>query len=294
MKSTKKIRENLNTYEREYLFIYKNRRHGIISKITETTVIYYHKNICEKYKIPYKPLAAIRNTYMNTVSDIERNAGNNDKYTEILTDHTLDIHYKNYVSIDISNANYTISNGDANSYYYGYIKFTSPKGNTYFFTGYSPSGDWNGYFVPTASGLALNCEYGGRKTFLLNTEKKSKLVENESLMLSDVFFNKYLKQASVNYTYKGIKFTGNGNKKYTITIPNLYHKEVSNFGKISENYSQSGQSSSGQWECISVGSNGYYWLKNQKNREATNVAIDEKNNITITYNDMTIQINVNK
>ena len=201
---------------------------------------------------------------------------------------------KDYVSIDISNANYTISNGDANSYYYGYIKFTSPKGNTYFFTGYSPSGDWNGYFVPTASGLALNCEYGGRKTFLLNTEKKSKLVENESLMLSDVFFNKYLKQASVNYTYKGIKFTGNGNKKYTITIPNLYHKEVSNFGKISENYSQSGQSSSGQWECISVGSNGYYWLKNQKNREATNVAIDEKNNITITYNDMTIQINVNK
>ena len=201
---------------------------------------------------------------------------------------------KDYVSIDISNANYTISNGDANSYYYGYIKFTSPKGNTYFFTGYSPSGDWNGYFVPTASGLALNCEYGGRKTFLLNTEKKSKLVENESLMLSDVFFNKYLKQASVNYTYKGIKFTGNGNKKYTITIPNLYHKEVSNFGKISENYSQSGQSSSGQWECISVGSNGYYWLKNQKNREVTNVAIDEKNNMTITYNDMTIQINVNK
>lgn len=102
LKSTKKIRENLNTYEREYLFIYKNRRHGIISKITETTVIYYHKNICEKYKIPYKPLAAIRNTYMNTVSDIERNAGNNDKYTEILTDHTLDIHYKNYVSIDIT------------------------------------------------------------------------------------------------------------------------------------------------------------------------------------------------
>lgn len=35
-------------------------------------------------------------------------------------------------------------------------------------------------------------------------------------------------------------------------------------------------------------------LKIKKNREATNVAIDEKNNMTITYNDMTIQINVNK
>ncbi len=102
LESTKELRENLNTYEKEYLFIYKSRRHGIISKINECSIAHYHQTICEKYKIPYKPLAAVRNMYMNTVSDIERNAGNNDKHTELLTDHTLDIHYKNYVSVDIT------------------------------------------------------------------------------------------------------------------------------------------------------------------------------------------------
>lgn len=233
------------------------------------------------------------NNYRNIPAYLA-NYANKPSGTYSLDGMTVKVISKDYVSIDISGVNYTISNGDANSYYYGYIKFIAPNGNIYFFTGYSPYGDWNGYFVPTASGLELNCEYNGRKTFLLNTEKKSKLVENESLMLSDVFFNKYLKQGNVNYSYKGIKFTGNGNKIYTITIPNPYKKEVSNTGMISETYNESGRISSGKWECISIGNNGYYWLRNQKERQATNVSIDEKNNMTITYNDMIIHINVNK
>lgn len=197
-----------------------------------------------------------------------------------------------YVSIDLSKAGLVISKGDENSYGYGYVRVTAPNGNKYIFTGYAPEGNYDGYFVPTADGMILNCEYGGRKKFLLDTSKRTTLADNEAVMLSELFFDKYLKQSKVNYSYKGIGFTGNGKGVYTITIPNGAKKAVSNMADIHESYSESGSMDSGKWQCVTVGSNGYYWLCERQGKSFSQTIIDEYSNMTLRYNDMTINVRV--
>ena len=74
------------------------------------------------------------NNYRNIPAYLA-NYANKPSGTYSLDGMTVKVISKDYVSIDISGVNYTISNGAANSYYYGYIKFIAPNGNIYFFTG---------------------------------------------------------------------------------------------------------------------------------------------------------------
>ena len=203
-------------------------------------------------------------------------------------------HSDSYVELDISNAKeYQLSKGynEPNEYGYGYVKIVSPNNNTYYFTGFSTYGDWNGYFVPTGKGLELNCEYSGRKRFLLNSSGRSAFVKDEAVMLSDIFFNEYLKQSNVNWSKKGISFTGKKNE-YTVSINVPKYVDLDHSGHISEEYDEIGNGSSMRWNVISVnhGEYEYYW----NNANAEEIAILENGNQKITYNDKIIYINVNK
>ncbi len=194
-----------------------------------------------------------------------------------------------YVEIDLTYADYSISQGGEDTYGYGSIKIVSPKGNTYFFTGYSYLGDWNGYFTPTGRGLKLNCEYNGRKEFLLNTENKPKLVDYEAISLDDVFFNKYLKQSKVNWTYKEIKFNGDGKGNYYIKIPKGISNDIDNTKNISDSYSEYGRGDSGLWDVLSEdgGKHEYYW---KTGGGILSYEIGVNCERTITYKDKVIHI----
>ncbi len=194
-----------------------------------------------------------------------------------------------YVELDLTHADYIISQGGEDTYGYGSIKIVSPSGNTYFFTGYNPLGDWNGYFVPTGRGLKLNCEYNGRKEFLLNTENKTKLVDYEAISLNDVFFNKYLKQSKVNWAYKGIKFNGDGKGNYYIKIPKGTSNDTDRTKNISDSYYENGSGDSGLWDVLSEdgGKYEYYW---KTGGDILSYEIGVNLERTITYKDKVIHI----
>ncbi len=200
-----------------------------------------------------------------------------------------------YVELDITNAReYTVSRNHylpANEYGYGYVKIVSPKGNTYYFTGFSPLGDWNGYFVPKGKGLELNCEYSGRKRFLIDSSGRKSLSSGEAILLSDIFFNQYLKQSSVNWSNRGISFTGKGNV-YTININVPKNAVVDNDKTISETYTETGSADGMRWVTVSVNNseNEYYW----ETEGALGTEIDLDHNIKVNYKDKTVYININK
>ena len=101
LEATKEYRKKLNSTDQNYLFIYESRMHNIIKSLTKRGFERYHKEICEKYNIEYKPFGAIRNTRMNAISEVEYAKGNDDKYIEKISGHTLSVHNKNYATVNI-------------------------------------------------------------------------------------------------------------------------------------------------------------------------------------------------
>lgn len=218
-----------------------------------------------------------------------------------------------FVEIDLTDAEYIIRPGepceectdedfykygnvkytDEDFYEYGYVKVISPKGNTYIFTGFAGLGDENGYLVPTGRGYVLNCEYNGDKEFFLNTENKTELVYFETIMLSDVFFNKYLKQSKTDWYYRGISFSSDKDGNYYITTPP--HTICTGLSSnIKSEYLDGGSGESSRWPRLRSGYAGYaydefYW--------DTDSAVSVENAVDgddykITYSDnMIIHIN---
>jgi hypothetical protein len=206
------------------------------------------------------------------------------------------------ISLDLRDAKYEIGLDDDDYYGYAHIKVISPNSNAYIFTGYGSYGDWNGYYTPTENGLMINCEYNGRKKFIMNTSAKPCLYPNESVMLSEIFFNKYLKQSHTEWTYKYIKFSGNGKGGYTISVPSFlsvlgtdamktYDKsanEISTNGNINDYYYENGSGTDGSFQAFTTdsGKYQYYWRRT----DGDSIAIDEYSNITVTDGNKTIKI----
>ena len=210
-----------------------------------------------------------------------------------------------YAEIDLTNAQLIITPGNSNGYTDGSGNYEfgtvtvipADKKHKYLFTGYANFGDYNGYFIPTGRGLLLNCEYNGRKQFLLNTENKTALEDYEGIMLSDVFFNKYLKQSNLNWSYKGADFSGDGKGNYFITLPE--NTRYAPCGNIYEQYSEYAIGSSGAWLVMrerddaeySYSKHEYYWDTSNCISSAIADEIPGEDDIKIIYNDKTIHIN---
>lgn len=265
---------------------------------SETGITYYDKYYIKAYRRYACNVALYLNGWRNLPAYLA-NYSNKANGIYYLDNMRITKYSDKYIELDLANAkDYSIVYGsDITPYGYGYIKLVSPLNNTYYFTGFTGTGDWNGYFQPTGKGMELNCEYSGRKRFLLNTENRPSLVKNEAVMLSDIFFNQYLKQSKVNWSKKGIYFSGKSNV-YTIkiNIPKSYKvNTVSAGGNIHEYYDEfsSGSGAKG-WTVISVnnGQNEYYWESDNKENKAIETAIDEYNNLKITYKDKIVYVNI--
>jgi hypothetical protein len=137
--------------------------------------------------------------------------------------------------------------------------------------------------------MELHCEYDGEKTFLLNTEKRDSLVENEAIMLSDEFWNVQVPMGRLGFTYKNIKLDNDAGGTEYITLPNPQNAKITTTGILSdENMKKAGIEN---YAVITVGTNSYYW--NRQTHPDQNIKFDTDNSqMIIEYDGYNVYINI--
>ena len=95
------LRNDAIGVEREYLFIYRRERQCTIGIVRQDSLSVFHNKICKEYGIRMLKLGAVRNYYMQQVSEYV--VENNGDQTEIeyLSKHTVKVHIRNYDTVDI-------------------------------------------------------------------------------------------------------------------------------------------------------------------------------------------------
>jgi len=123
---TKEIRENSNSYDKEYLFIYLPQGRSAPRRFKPDSLTLAINKACQELEIVSKGSRGFRNYYMQTVSNFLSDNDYNHSYTEVLTGHTNSKHVSNYDKIDILKfveKYYFVNIGDV--YFSGSIKKNS-------------------------------------------------------------------------------------------------------------------------------------------------------------------------
>jgi hypothetical protein len=102
-KLTEKDRQRMNSFDKDYIFIYTDDQKTIPRRLSNNTITNQMRVACRKLGIGYKSTIGIRNFYMQSVSNYVSNKNYNPAIISKLTGHTLKRHVKNYDEIDIIN-----------------------------------------------------------------------------------------------------------------------------------------------------------------------------------------------
>lgn len=98
---TSEIRDSAPKNLKSMLFINQNEYRGGISQLRVVSFTEYFNNILKKYSIRKLRLAAVRNYYMQNVSNYVFSNGFDKSLIEKLSNHTLQVHINHYDNVDI-------------------------------------------------------------------------------------------------------------------------------------------------------------------------------------------------